>query len=179
MTASIPGRKDNHQLLYHVRRTLIDFSQDPSGTTQTTDILNTFTNLNATKSAARTALFSQGYAKDYFTKYEENNRTQEWKHGDGVMVFAQGPSGREFYISLDTTPNIFFFQGNASGEVEGVLYYNKYTSLFAIEGRGITGLQSSKPRSTITTIALVASKKLRLEACISLGRTQGNLEKIF
>jgi len=179
MTARIPDQKDDHQLLYHVKRTINDFSQDLSGATQTTDILNTFTNLDAAKSAALTSLFSQGYLKDDFIKYEENDRTQELKHGDGVMVFAKGPSGREFYIGLDTTPNVFFFQGNAFGEVEGPLYYGRYISFFAIEGRGLTGLQSSKPRYTITMIALVASKKPKLEACTLPGRRPKNLEKIF
>jgi hypothetical protein len=111
MTASIPDQKDDHQLLYHVKRTIIDFSQDPSGATQTTDILNTFTNLDAAKSVALASLFNQGYLKDDFTKYEENDRTRELKHRDGVMVFAKGPSRREFYIDLDTTPNVFFFSG--------------------------------------------------------------------
>jgi hypothetical protein len=98
MTTNILDQDDAQQLLYHVRRTLIDFSQDPSGATQATDILKTFTNLDAAKSAARTALFSQGYVKDDFIKYEENDGTQEWKYGDGVMVVAQAPSGREFNI---------------------------------------------------------------------------------
>jgi hypothetical protein len=39
MTTNILDQDDAQQLLYHVSGTLIDFSQDPSGATQATDIL--------------------------------------------------------------------------------------------------------------------------------------------
>ena len=123
MTTDMTQQKDASELLYHVKRTIVDFAHDKSGATQTTDILNTFTDLAAAKAAARSALASEGYVKDDFEKYEERDGTTEWKHGDGEIVFAKAPAGQEFEVCLDTTPNIFKFKGNASGEVESHLQY--------------------------------------------------------
>lgn len=116
------------ELLYHVKRTIIDFAHDKSGATQTTDILGTFTDLAAAKAAARSALATEGYLKDDFEKYEENDGTKDWKHGDGAIAFAKAPAGQEFVVRLDTTPNTPKFKNNASSEVEGHLHYGKYST---------------------------------------------------
>jgi hypothetical protein len=137
MTVNITELNDDKELLYHVKRTFIDFAHDPSGVSQTTDILNTFTNLDAAKAAASMALFRQGYSKDDFLKYEENDGTDKWKYGDRVMVVAQAPAGEEFDICLDTTPNIFFFTANAFSEVKDHLFYSKSLSSLYIEHRGL------------------------------------------
>jgi hypothetical protein len=128
METDVVNQNDSLEFLYHVKRTIIDFAQDKSGATQTTDILGTFTDLAATKAAARSALPSEGYSKDDFVKYEENDGTKEWKHGDGVIVFAKVPAGQEFVVRLDTTPNALHFKGNASSEVEGNLHYGKHST---------------------------------------------------
>ncbi len=120
------------ELLYHVKRTITDFAEDKSGATQTTDILGTFTNLASAKAAARSALASEGYLKDDFEDYVENNGTEEWTHGDGVIVFAKAPRGQEFEVRLDTKPNDLHFNGNAGGEVEGHLHYGKRLSFNSI-----------------------------------------------
>jgi len=113
------------EFLYHVKRTITDFSEDKSGSTQTTDILGTFTELAAAKSAARSALASEGYLKDDFETCEENEGTSTWKYGDGVLAYAKAPAGQVFEVSLDTNPNDLHFKGNADGEVEGFLHYGK------------------------------------------------------
>lgn len=111
------------ELIYHVKRSIIDFAVDPSGSTQTTDILSTFTDLTAAKAAAHTALLQEGYLKKDFAKYEENNGTEKWKHEDATMVIARAPAGQEFKVSLDTTLNKFPFRVDHSSKVIDHLEY--------------------------------------------------------
>lgn len=121
------------ELLFHVKRTITDFAKDKSGATKITDILGTFTELAAAKLAARSALASEGYVKDDFETYEENDGKSTWAYGDGVLVFAKTPAGQTVEVTIDTKPNALNFKGNADGEVEGhlhhvlqqTIYYNK------------------------------------------------------
>jgi hypothetical protein len=116
-------------LLFHVKRTVTDFAKDKSGATKSTDILGTFTDLAAAKLAARSALASEGYVKDDFETFEQNDGTGTWTYGDGVLVFAKAPAGQTFEVRIDTKPNVLQFKGNADGEVEGFLHYGKYAFL--------------------------------------------------
>lgn len=117
------------EFLYHVKRTIIDYADDKSGATRTTDILGTFTDLAAAKQAAHSALASEGYIRDDFEVFEKKDETdpEEWKHGDGCLVYAKAPRGQEFDVRIDTKPNVLKFKGNASGEVEGNLHYGKHS----------------------------------------------------
>jgi len=114
------------EFLYHIKRTITDFAEDKSGATRTTDILGTFTDLAAAKIAARGALASEGYIKDDFETLEVKDGA-EWKHEDGVLVFAKAPAGQEFDVRIDTKPNVLNLKGNADGEVEGFLHYGKFS----------------------------------------------------
>jgi hypothetical protein len=124
MSTSVAVKNDS---LYHIKRTVTDYLNDPSGATRTTDILKTFVDLPAAKAAARKALFSEGYLKDDFQVYEENDGTEAWdfKRGDGVIVWARAPAGQEFEVRLDTKPNLQGLRGNTEGVVEGFLHYGK------------------------------------------------------
>ncbi len=130
------------ELLFHVKRTIIDYREDPSGATRLTDVLGTFTDLHAAKLAANAALASEGYLKDDFEVYELKYEVgaEEWKHDEGVLVYARAPAGQEFEVRLDTKPNVNKFKGNASGEVEGHLHYgtlSSFTSEFGLDRAGI------------------------------------------
>ncbi|KAH6673282.1 hypothetical protein B0J14DRAFT_668145 [Halenospora varia] len=138
------------EFLYHVKRTITDFHEDKSGATRTTDILNTFTNLQAAKSAAHAALVSEGFVKDDFEVYEENNGQEGWSHGDGAVVFAKAPAGQEFEVRLDTKPNTMKLKGNASGEVDGVLHYVLQTTINYNNDR-IGGIQTTEIVGTYPT----------------------------
>jgi hypothetical protein len=131
MSANGAPEESGAEFLYHVKRTILDFHEDKSGATQTTDVLGTFTELPAAKVAARSALASEGYLKDDFEVYEEKDSAnpEAWKHGDGVLVYAKAPAGQEFDVRLDTKPNVLNLKGNAAGEVEGVLHYGKLNLL--------------------------------------------------
>jgi hypothetical protein len=113
--------------LFHVKRTITDYADDKSGASRTTDILGTFTSLAAAKKAVRGALAHEGYIKDDFEILELKDETseEEWKHGDGCLVFAKAPRGQEFDVRIDTKPNVLKLEGNGSGEVEGHLHYGK------------------------------------------------------
>jgi len=110
--------------LYHVKRTIIDFYRDPSGATQITDILGTYTALQAAKAAAQSCLGLEGYKTSDFDVYKvKTNASEDWSYGDGVLVYAKTPAGQEFRVSLDTKPNETKLKGNAEGKVEEHLHY--------------------------------------------------------
>jgi len=143
---------ETSDLLYHVKRTITDLAEDNSGASRTTDILGTYTDLAAAKAAARSALATEGYVRDDFDVYEVNDGAEEWKHGDGAIVFAKAPAGQEFEVRLDTKPNINKLKGNASGEVEGFLHYVLQTTIHYNNDR-IGGIQETEVEGTYTTRA--------------------------
>ncbi|KAH9215178.1 hypothetical protein DL95DRAFT_364853 [Leptodontidium sp. 2 PMI_412] len=119
-------------LLYHVIRTIIRFDEDSSGATRDVDILGTFTDLAAAKAAANVGLASEGYVKSDFELYEQKSELpagEEWKRGDGVLVFAKAPAGQQFEVGLETEVNAAGFKGNTQGEVEGFLHYVLQTTI--------------------------------------------------
>lgn len=140
------------EFLYHVKRTITDFADDKSGATRTTDILGTFTSLAAAKAAAHGALASEGYIKDDFEVLEQKDETdpEEWKHGDGCLVYAKAPRGQEFDVRIDTKPNVLNLKGNADGEVEGHLHYVLQTTIDYNNDR-IGGLQNTEVEGTYPT----------------------------
>jgi len=115
--------KPQMEFLYHVKRTMTDFSEDKSGATQSTEISGTFTELAAAKAAARSALSSEGYVKDDFDTYEVKDESSTWGHEDGILAYATAPAGQVFEVGLDTNPNVLKYKGNAAGEVEASLHY--------------------------------------------------------
>lgn len=117
------------EVLYNVKRTIIDYMSDPSGATQITDVLGTFTLLPAAKQFAYQCLDKAGYKKDDFDVWEEKDTAKTWKHADGVLVYAKGASGVVIYVALDTTPNEAGFKGNAQGLVETHLQYVVQTTI--------------------------------------------------
>jgi hypothetical protein len=127
------------EYLFHVKRTITDFAEDKSGATRVTDILGTFTSLAAAKNAARGALAAEGYIKDDFEVLEQKDEadSEEWKHGDGCLVFAKAPRGQEFDVRIDTKPNVLKLKGNASGEVDGFLHYGMSFSPFYFPHFGV------------------------------------------
>lgn len=128
MAPNITNNGNVPELLYHIKRTVIDFATDESGATQTTDILSTYIDLAAAKKAAHSALLSEGYLpEDDFETYEVNDgsKAAKWEHGDGVIVFAKAPAGQVFEVRLDTKSNVLHFKGNAgTSKVEDYLHYS-------------------------------------------------------
>jgi len=117
--------------LYHVKCEIIDYYSDPSGLTRTTDVYGTYTTLPLAKAAARTCLERAGYDPSEFEVYEMKTDPETWKHGDDIRVYAKAPSGVEFHVRVDVTPNNLAgpLKANAQGEVEGQLYYVLQTQI--------------------------------------------------
>jgi len=165
MPTKITDDNQAPELLYHVKRTIIDFELNASGANQTTDILKTYTDLGAAKTAAHSALLNEGYLKDDFEKYEEYDESKSWEHGDGVIVFAKAPAGQVFEVRLDTKPNALNFKINAtSSEVESDLYYVLQTTIFYNQD-STGGIQSTEVEGTHTSAkaAVEAAKNALLD----------------
>ncbi|KAH8598375.1 hypothetical protein B0O99DRAFT_614989 [Bisporella sp. PMI_857] len=152
MSATMKGPNNALELLYHVKATMIDFPNDSSGATRTTDILGTYVDLAAAKTAACSALLNQGYKEDDFVSYEikNNSNSEEWTHGDGVMAFAKTPSGYEFEVCIDTKPNSLGLKGNAKGRVEAPLHYVLQT-LIDYNKDATGGVQNTEIEGTYLT----------------------------
>ena len=93
------------ELLYHTVLTVVDYHIDTSGSTQYVYVLGSHGTLEAAKEFAVKALHNLGYEADEFAVYEAHQTGVEWRHGDGVIVYAKAPAGQEFIVRLDTTPN--------------------------------------------------------------------------
>lgn len=93
------------ELLYHTVLNVIDYHTDPSGSTQYVYVLGSHGTLEAAKEFAAKSLNTLGYEPEEFEVYDVHGRGEEWKHGDGVIVYAKAPAGQEFIVRLDTTPN--------------------------------------------------------------------------
>jgi len=150
--------------LYHVKRTITDYAEDKSGATRTVDILGTYVSLEAAKKAARNGLKDEGYLPDDFDIYEEKSNAENWTHGDGVLVYARAPAGQEFFVRLDTKPNVSGYQGNAEGRVQDEPYYVLQTRIDYNNDR-IGGLQSTEVEGTYgnQAKAIEAAKKTLLD----------------
>lgn len=122
--------KSPEDLLYHVKCEVIDFHKDQSGATRTTELFGTFNSLPTAKAAGYSCLKSWGYQPSDFDIYEENRHPEDWKHGDGVIVYAKAPAGQEFNVRLDTKPNLIGLKGNKEGVVEEKLYYVLQTTIY-------------------------------------------------
>jgi hypothetical protein len=130
-------------LLYHVLCEVIDYHEDKSGATRTTNIVGTYTSLPAAKAAALSCLKTLGYNPSEFSDYEENTDVKTWKHGDGVIVYAKAPAGQEFKVRLDTTPNGHGFKVNKEGMVTDRLNYVIQTRIDYNDDR-IGGIQTTE-----------------------------------
>ncbi|KAK4096128.1 hypothetical protein N658DRAFT_501947 [Parathielavia hyrcaniae] len=94
--------------VYHTTLTVVDHQRDTAGFIRDVYVLATHTREEAAKAFAFQALEQQlGYSPSDFSEYAtraEDAHLQNWKHGEGVMVYARAQN-QEFLIGLDTKPN--------------------------------------------------------------------------
>jgi len=95
----------------------------------------TFTNLHEAKEKAKAILLEEGYEQDFFSVYQVNNDKQEWTHGDGMMVYAQGPSNELFKVEIDTVPNSAGFEPDDDGRVRRPLHHVMETIIRYLDDR--------------------------------------------
>lgn len=108
--ASFNGTSSNFvpEQLFHTVLTVIDYSQDPSGSNRTAFILKTHGALEAAKKYATRSLESLNFSSSDFQQYHirgARSPSESWSHGDGVLLFARAFDGQEFLVGIDTTPN--------------------------------------------------------------------------
>ncbi|KAK7178652.1 hypothetical protein PSPO01_15306 [Paraphaeosphaeria sporulosa] len=108
--------------LYVVKRTVLD-PRNPSGLTSTTTLPATLTSLPAAKAEAKALLPQEGYDTDFFKIYEVKSDPEKWKYGEGVMVYAEAPSGEVFKVGIDTVPNLAGLKAGDQGRVLQPLYH--------------------------------------------------------
>ena len=105
------------ELLYHTTLTVIDYHEDPSGAKRSVYILATHANVEAAKAFAPKALNELGYEPDDFQEYAVRSSSEEWKHGDGILVYAKAAAGQVFLVGIDTTPNNDSLLANTDGSI--------------------------------------------------------------
>lgn len=108
--------------LYVVKRTFLD-PKNPTEYAVSIALPATFTDLAAAKNEARSLLSKEGYEADFFSKYDVNDGTTSWTHGDGVIVYAEGPSGELWYVEVQTVPDYIGLQADSKGRVKAPLYH--------------------------------------------------------
>ncbi|KAK9492618.1 hypothetical protein V1508DRAFT_141717 [Lipomyces doorenjongii] len=104
-------------LLYHTTLTVIDYHEDRSGAKHSVYVLGTHAQVAAAKTFARKALHELKYEPDDFKEYSVRSGSEEWKHGDGVVVYARAPAGQVFTIGVYTTPNNESLLANPDGSI--------------------------------------------------------------
>lgn len=109
------------ELLFHTILTVIDYHNDPSGATRSVFVLGTHSTLAAAKAYTIGSLQQLNFAPDDFEEYavrpSQGPSTENWNHGDGILVFARAPAGQVFLVGVDTTPNIESVDATPDGEL--------------------------------------------------------------
>jgi len=105
-----------------VKRTFTDL-KNPAGVSFNVTLPATFTDLKAAKEAARTTLLQEGYEQDFFPVYEVNSGNEDWTHGDGMIVYAEGPSHEIFSVEIEVVPTSGSFKTDETGRVRDPLYH--------------------------------------------------------
>jgi hypothetical protein len=72
---------------------------------QTTE-LGSYPTAMAAREAAQNALINGDFPKESFAKYsEKGEKTEEWPHGDDVLVYAVTETGEKIKISVEAKPH--------------------------------------------------------------------------
>jgi hypothetical protein len=144
-------------VLYLVKRTFIN-PKDPVETRFDIDIPATFTDLKAAKEEAKSALINEGYERDFFPIYAVNNGSSDWKYGDGVIVYAEGPSHELFKVEIETTPNRDELEPDGTGRIRRSLHHILQTIIHYDEDR------SGSNRDSVVEGTYIDRNKARSQA---------------
>jgi hypothetical protein len=117
--------------LYHVVFTSSHFKRDPTAEFQKVRVCGTYTSVKAAKVAAHQTLFDAGYEQEWFKIFDVHTaETTDWKHGDGVVVYAVAPEGEIFTVSIATTKDRLGVKSNEQGKINIDLYHVLQTTIF-------------------------------------------------
>lgn len=174
------------ETLYVVKRTFVD----PKAQVEpkfNVAFPATFTKLETAKTQAVRIPLEEGYEKGLFLTFEVNDGTRPWKHGDGVIVYAEGPSGELLKVEIEAIPNNMHLHSNAAGRVrtplwhvvETIIDYNndrsglqRYTS---VQGTHATREAAYKQALTV----LLPEGEVTKEDFVEYNEYDGSVEGIF
>ncbi|KAH8733238.1 hypothetical protein GQ44DRAFT_766291 [Phaeosphaeriaceae sp. PMI808] len=108
--------------LYVILRTIVDL-KGPAEPTFSIALPAAFTNLKAAKDLAKNLLVGEGYEPDFFRRYEVNDGSKEWKHGDGVIVYGEGSSDDILKVEIQTVPDTIGLEIDSTGRVKAHLFH--------------------------------------------------------
>lgn len=104
--------------LFHTCLTVNEHSGETSEAVPRVYILGTHATVEAAKRFASGVIPTLGYDREDFDVYEERSRdTEEWEHGDGVVVYAKAPAGQEFLVGIDTKLNTEDLRASNDGSI--------------------------------------------------------------
>ncbi|CRK12762.1 hypothetical protein BN1723_007422, partial [Verticillium longisporum] len=136
MSSNIP------EFLYHSVLTIVEHDPQPNGQTSVVHILGTHGTIPAAKAFATRALAMLGYDKNKFQIYQTRpaqvatGDASEWKHGDGIIIYAKAPAGQEeLFVGINTTHNSEWLPASPEGNIvlPGGLDHLHYVSKTTID----------------------------------------------
>lgn len=157
------------ETLYTIKTTLTDLHHDPSGALQQVQIAGTYTDLPLAKEAAKTSLYTLGYSTEDLPTYsiKDPSSASTWPHAENTLVHALAPSGEQFTVQIETSPNNLNSNINinpSTSKITDKLSYVLQTTIqYDIDASGakrdttIEGIFASRPA------AIKAAKKTLLE----------------
>lgn len=153
--------------LFHVKRTLFDYSHDHSGRTIKTEVCGTYTDIAPATAAARRRLFDEGYTKESLAKFDENFPTDgHWKYSPEVLVHAETVEGDVIELLLETTPNLLGVEAKpgADGRIGGDLFYVLQTKIYySQDPTGRSRNTYIKSMHLSYQVAVIAARRLLFE----------------
>jgi len=153
--------------LYTVKTTLTDYHHDKTGALQQVQIAGTYTSLTEAKEAAKTALYKLGYSKEDLPIYDIKtaSNAETWTFGEGVLVHARAPTNEDFFVVIETTPNVFKIQSNGASSLvtEKLSYVLQTTIHYDVDASGAKRETTIEGIYTSRGHAIKAAKKVMLE----------------
>jgi hypothetical protein len=117
--------------IYHVILTSSHFKRDPNSEIQKVRVCGTYTSIKSAKAEAHRTLFDAGYEREWFKVFDARTHdTTSWKHGDGVIVYAEAPEGETFTVSIYTAKDTLGVKSNDLDKIEIDLYHILQTTIF-------------------------------------------------
>jgi hypothetical protein len=94
------------ELLFHSTLEVVD-EHRPGGFNGSHQlfVLGTYGGFEAARRFSSGAFEALGHKPDDFTTYQVRDPGRDWPHGDGILVFAQSPSGQQFRLGIYATFN--------------------------------------------------------------------------
>ena len=97
-TPKLPSARDH---LHYVLQTKVDYDQDRSGASQTTEIEGVYLHRRDALKAAKGML---GDKSEYAQYDERRDLNGQWPFGDDVIVHAVGQTGENYSVAVRTVP---------------------------------------------------------------------------